>query len=137
MQLNLVNIFKACYLMEDQHKKQLEKLNCFQKVVGSKLLKLDNLEWFKVWWWSSKCDDDHHLLNEQQRPQFTPSVSESPTAVHESLNAGEYSHLPTGEEEASRRNYSRRNYRLLLIVKMEIKEEPCRIKDEDTEEQIG
>jgi len=52
------------------------------------------------------------------------------------LNAGEYSHLPTGEEEASRRNYSRRNYRH-IIVKMEIKEEPCRIKDEDTEEQIG
>jgi len=25
----------------------------------------------------------------------------------------------------------------ILIVKMEIKEEPCRIKDEDTEEQIG
>ncbi|KAG1929710.1 gastrula zinc finger protein XlCGF8.2DB-like [Pimephales promelas] len=62
-------------------------------------------------------------------------VSEAPTAVHESLNAGEYSHLPTGEEEASRRNYSRRNYGH-TIVKMEIKEEPCRIKDEDTEEQI-
>jgi len=84
---------------------------------------------------SDKCDD--HLLNEQQRPQFTPSVSEAPTAIHESLNAGEYSHLPTGEEAAaSRRNYSRRNYRH-TIVKMEIKEEPCRIKDEDTEEQIG
>jgi len=41
---------------------------------------------------------DDHLLNEQQRPQFTPSVSEALTAVHESLNAGEYSHLPTGEE---------------------------------------
>jgi len=51
--------------------------------------------------------------------------------IHVSLNTGEYSHLPTGEEEASRRNYSR------TIVKMEIKEEPCRIKDEDTEEQIG
>ncbi|CAM4664493.1 unnamed protein product [Leuciscus chuanchicus] len=36
----------------------------------------------------------------------------------------------------SRRNYSRRNYGH-TIVKMEIKEEPCRIKDEDTEEQIG
>jgi len=37
-------------------------------------------------------------------------------------------HLPTGEE-ASRRNYSRRNYEH-TIVKMEIMEEPCRIKDE-------
>jgi len=44
---------------------------------------------------------------------------------------GKYSHLPTGEEEASRCNYGH------TIVKMEIKEEPCRIKDEDTEEQIG
>ncbi|CAM4664439.1 unnamed protein product [Leuciscus chuanchicus] len=41
----------------------------------------------------------------------------------------------TEGEEASRRNYSRRNYGH-TIVKMEIKEEPCRIKDEDTEEQI-
>jgi len=81
-----------------------------------------------------KCDD--HLLNDQQRPQFTPSGSEAPTAIHESLNAGEYSHLPTEEEGASRRNYSRRNYRH-TIVKMEIMEEPCRINDEDTEEQIG
>ncbi|XP_077089695.1 uncharacterized protein LOC143741163 isoform X2 [Siphateles boraxobius] len=44
--------------------------------------------------------------------------------------------VESGEEEASRRNYSRRNYEH-TIVKMEIKEEPCRIKDEDTEEQIG
>jgi len=44
---------------------------------------------------------------------------------------GKYSHLPTGEEEASRCNYGH------TIVKMEIKEEPCRIKDEETEEQIG
>ncbi|XP_077089694.1 uncharacterized protein LOC143741163 isoform X1 [Siphateles boraxobius] len=43
--------------------------------------------------------------------------------------------VESGEEEASRRNYSRRNYEH-TIVKMEIKEEPCRIKDEDTEEQI-
>jgi len=49
---------------------------------------------------SSDCKCDDHLLNEQQWPQFTPSVSEAPTAVHESLNAGEYSHLPTGEEAA-------------------------------------
>jgi len=56
--------------------------------------------------------------------------------IHVSLNTGEYSHLPTGEEEASRRNYSRWNYGH-TIVKMEIKEEPCRIKDDDTEEQIG
>jgi len=41
--------------------------------------------------------------------QFTPST-EAPTALHECLNAGEYSHLPTREEAASRRNYSRRNY---------------------------
>ncbi|KAG1929714.1 gastrula zinc finger protein XlCGF8.2DB, partial [Pimephales promelas] len=39
------------------------------------------------------------------------------------------------EEAASRRNYSRRNYGHTNI-KMDIKEEPCRIKDEDTEEQI-
>ncbi|KAG1929709.1 hypothetical protein F2P79_022784 [Pimephales promelas] len=45
-------------------------------------------------------------------------------------------HCGISGEEASRRNYSRRNYRH-TIVKMEIKEEPCRIKDEDTEEQIG
>ncbi|XDV38137.1 hypothetical protein PO909_007607 [Leuciscus waleckii] len=38
------------------------------------------------------------------------------------------------EEEASRRNYSRRNYGH-TIVKMEIEEEPCRVKYEDTEEQ--
>ncbi|KAG1929713.1 hypothetical protein F2P79_022788, partial [Pimephales promelas] len=35
----------------------------------------------------------------------------------------------------SKQNYSRRHYGH-TIVKMEIKEEPWRIKDEDTEEQI-
>jgi len=80
-----------------------------------------------TWIISSDCKCDDHLLNEQQRPQFTASFR----------NAGEYSHIPTGEEEeASKRNYSRGNYRH-TIVKMEIKEQPCRINDEDTEEQIG
>jgi len=41
------------------------------------------------------------------------------------LNARVYSHLPTGEEAAA------------ATAMMEIKEEPCRIKDEDTEEQLG
>ncbi len=56
----------------------------------------------------------------------------APTAVHESLNTGEYSHLPTTEEETSRRNYSRRN-NWHTIGKIEFEEEPCRMRDEDTE----
>ncbi|XDV38121.1 hypothetical protein PO909_007593 [Leuciscus waleckii] len=44
--------------------------------------------------------------------------------------------FPQEKKQASRMNNSRRNYRH-TIVKMEIKEEPCRIKVEDAEEQIG
>jgi len=40
--------------------------------------------------------------------------------------------LPTGGE-TSRRNYSKRNYGL-IVVKMEFEEEPCRRRDEETEE---
>ncbi|XDV38122.1 hypothetical protein PO909_007593, partial [Leuciscus waleckii] len=43
--------------------------------------------------------------------------------------------FPQEKKQASRMNNSRRNYRH-TIVKMEIKEEPCRIKVEDAEEQI-
>ncbi len=47
------------------------------------------------------------------------------------FNAGEYSHLLSAEEEASRRNYWR------IIGKMAFEEEPSRTRDEDTEEQTG
>ncbi len=47
------------------------------------------------------------------------------------FNAEEYSHLLSAEEEASRRNYWR------IIGKMAFEEEPCRTRDEDTEDQAG
>jgi len=45
------------------------------------------------------CKCGEHLLNDQQRPQFTRSVSEAPTVVHESLNAGKSSHRRRNKQE--------------------------------------